>query len=103
MSWRSTNDSIVDEWDDFMTSKFPGIKLSDIRKKLGTTGEFPDGKTSEDDKGELAMAIGNKDGLVFIDFGNKPIDWISFKPEEAVQLAYLLLSHAKTASKKAPK
>lgn len=63
---------------------------------LGATGQLPDGKVSEDDQGELRMAVGNKNGDVFIDFG-KPVTWVSFSPEQAEQLSALIESHSKDA------
>lgn len=64
--------------------------------KLGPTGEYPDGVLKEDDDGELKMAIGNKDGRVFMDFG-KQVTWIAFEPAGARELAKLLEEHADKA------
>lgn len=66
--------------------------------KLGATGNFPRGKLNEDDEGELRLSVGRKDGTVCIEFG-KPVHWFGMPPTEAVQLAKLLLHHAKKAAK----
>ena len=61
--------------------------------KLGATGQFPRGKLTENDEGEIRIAIGQKDGKVLIDFG-KPVAWIGFSAEEAEQIATTLREHA---------
>ena len=57
-------------------------------KKLGKTGDFPEGKISEDDEGGLKMAVGidGTNSLVVIDFGT-PVTWLSMGPDEALELA----------------
>lgn len=60
---------------------------------LGATGAFPKGKLNKHDEGELKFAIGHKDGNVFIEFG-KQVTWMAMPPENALQLAALLTSHA---------
>ncbi len=54
----------------------------------GPTGKYPRGKLSEDDSGEIAIAIAAdpKTGTILIDFG-KPTAWIGFTPRQAVELA----------------
>jgi hypothetical protein len=62
---------------------------------LGATGEFPKGQISEDDQGELKVALGiNKEHKrIMIDFG-KSISWLGLAAEEARAFAYGLLAHA---------
>ena len=61
--------------------------------KLGSTGDFPRGKFSQDDEGELRIAVGHKDKTVIIDFGT-PTKWIGLDAAGARQLASLLQLHA---------
>lgn len=62
-------------------------------KPLGATGQFPGGKLNTDDEGELRLAIGDVDGKVLLDFG-KPIHWIAFDPDQALEIARTLVKHA---------
>ena len=55
-------------------------------KKPGATGNFPQGKSSPEDEGELVIGIGIKDGIIRLEFG-KPTAWIGFGPSEARTLA----------------
>lgn len=61
----------------------------------GPTGRFPQGKQNANDQGELRVAIGIDlpNNVVRMDFG-KPVAWLSIGPDEARQLALLLLRHA---------
>lgn len=61
--------------------------------KLGATGRFPHGKLNEHDQGELRAAISSEGGMVRLDFG-KPVAWLVLPPENAINLARLLLRHA---------
>lgn len=65
---------------------------------LGATGQFPQGKLSDDDEGELKLAVAFDpvDGIVKLAFG-KPIAWIGLPPAEAVQLAKMLMAKAGAA------
>jgi hypothetical protein len=63
---------------------------------LGATGQFPLGKITDNDEGELRMAVTHHEGKVVIDFG-KPTAWIGFTPEQADDIADLLRKHAKSA------
>lgn len=60
-------------------------------------GEFPDGKLSPDDEGAIAMAVGHVAGRVKLSFG-KPVAWLGLRPQEVVELAQLLIDHAKAAA-----
>ena len=60
---------------------------------LGATNTFPRGKINESDEGGLKMSVYSKDGTIFLDFG-KPCAWIGLGPNEARQMASLLLKHA---------
>lgn len=62
--------------------------------QLGGTGEYPQGKLTPGDEGEIRIAIGVKDGKVMIDFG-KQVVWIGFDPSQAVAPAESLIAKAK--------
>lgn len=62
---------------------------------LGPTGKFPRGKLTENDEGELRIAVGSRNGAVVMDFG-KPTSWIGFTPEQADQIADSLREHARS-------
>lgn len=68
----------------------------DIRDLLGATGQFPLGKLTPSDEGELKLAIGRKDGKVVLVFG-KPVAWIGFTAEQAREIAQMLVEHATAA------
>jgi hypothetical protein len=61
--------------------------------------EYPAGRVGPDDEGALACAIAadKQHGRVRLDFG-KLIAWFSVTPEEAVQLAELLIAKAREAT-----
>lgn len=61
---------------------------------LGATGNFPDGKITDDDEGEIRIGITEKDGIVIVDFC-KPLSWIGFTKEQALQIAQTLIELAK--------
>ena len=66
------------------------------KANVGPTGQFPEGKMSKHDEGEISFAIGHPNGKVVIDFGS-PVAWVGMEPQQAVALAQTLLSHAKKA------
>lgn len=62
--------------------------------KFGATGKFPQGSYGRHDEGELRMGVARDNyGNVRMDFG-KPVAWMAFPPEQAIELAKLLLKHA---------
>jgi hypothetical protein len=76
----------------------PSELLNRLRRELGTppglgaTGEYPRGKLNDDDQGEIRIAIAADMSrrLVVMDFGT-PAKWIGFTPEEASNIADLLM------------
>lgn len=60
---------------------------------LGATGKFPDGKLVHEDEGELQFGIAHDQDNVILNFG-KPVAWMAFPPEMALQLAKTLEHHA---------
>lgn len=65
-----------------------------LKDKLGATGKFPDGKINEADEGEIMVAIVGIEDRVVINFG-KPVHWVGFTKEQAVQIAASLIKHSK--------
>jgi len=61
--------------------------------------QWPEGRISGDDDGELAFVVAAKDGLVRLDFG-KPVEWMAMPPEQAVQMAQLLIKQARSVATK---
>ena len=65
-------------------------------RSLGTTGEYPHGALTPDDKGEIRFAITAESGRVVLAFGTT-VQWIGFTPQGAVDLADALVRWAKSA------
>jgi hypothetical protein len=62
-------------------------------KNLGATGQFPEGKLTPEDEGELRFAILEKHGNVVLEFGT-PIKWLGLPPKRARALADVLIAKA---------
>lgn len=63
--------------------------------KLGATGKFPEGKLDPTDEGEAVIAISaTEGGMIRIDFG-KRVAWVAFSAKQAIELAGLLVKHAR--------
>lgn len=66
-------------------------------RKLGATGEYPEGKLNADDEGAIQFAIGHTaDGLVRIDFG-KPVSWLAMPAAQARAFGEVLIAKANLA------
>lgn len=65
------------------------------KKLLGARNTYSQGKLNDDDGGDIQMAVSSDklDGIVRLDFG-KPVAWLGFPPEQAIQLAKLIMKHA---------
>jgi hypothetical protein len=74
-------------------------ELSEAMQKL--LGEYPNGRLNKDDAGALAVAIGHENGAVTLQFP-KPVAWIGFTPNQAVEIAETLISHARQAGATEP-
>lgn len=66
-----------------------------MKEKIGPTGKFPHGKVADDDEGEIRIAVGAKDGTVFMNFG-VPVLWIGLSPEDAVNVGEALIKHGRS-------
>lgn len=56
--------------------------------------QYPDGKIHESDDGKLSMEVIEIEDNVVIDFG-KPVVWFGMPLDYAVELALILIQHAK--------
>lgn len=64
-----------------------------IGAPLGGQGTYSDGKLGDDDEGDLRLQVARSGDDVRIDFG-KPVAWLGFPKDQAVQFAMLILKHA---------
>lgn len=71
-----------------------GDPLRDLQRTL--QGEFPDGRLNATDEGALAVMIGHENGKVIMQFPS-PTAWIGFTPEQAMDIAQTLITHARKA------
>lgn len=71
-----------------------GDPLKDAQRKL--QGEYPDGRLNAVDEGALAMMVGHENGKVVMQFAS-PTAWIGFTPEQAMDIAQMLITHARQA------
>lgn len=65
----------------------------------GALGDFPEGKLTKTDEGAIQFSVGEKDGKVVLDFGT-PVNWVGMNPQQAADLASLILKHARTVARK---
>jgi hypothetical protein len=68
--------------------------MSGLMKQL--MGEYPNGRLNKDDAGAVAMAVSSESSVVRLDFP-KPVTWIGFTGDQAIQLAQDLMKHARRA------
>lgn len=73
--------------------------LSEDMKKL--MGEYPDGRLNAEDSGALSFAVGVESGKVVLRFP-KPVAWIGFTGDQALEIAALLIKHARHAGVTSP-
>jgi hypothetical protein len=72
--------------------KFPDSMFSN--PELGATGRFPDGKLNAQDQGEIKIGVTVSDEKVVLAFG-KPVEWIGFTREQAIQIGQTLIDRAR--------
>jgi hypothetical protein len=75
----------------------PELRRALSRMTKNSLGEFPDGKLDDTDEGAIPIGVGHVSGRVKITFP-KPIAWTAMPPGQALELAELLILHAKRAS-----
>ena len=81
---------------DKMRQSFIADELRKAQERM--TERFPEGKLTPQDEGGMHFAIGVKDGKVCIQFA-EPCAWIGMPPEQAMEMAQLLIKHARRISK----
>lgn len=72
----------------------PGDPLKDMQRKL--QGEYPDGRLNPHDEGAFAVMLGHEKGKVVMRFPS-PTVWVGFTPEQAMDIAQMLITHARNA------
>jgi hypothetical protein len=60
---------------------------------LGATGEFPQGKLTPEDEGEIRIGVTVFNGKVVVDFG-EPTTWFGMDPKQARSIGELLIRRA---------
>lgn len=65
------------------------------KRPFGPTGSHPQGVLNDDDEGaiKIGVAYDPGNGVVRVDFG-KPVAWLAFPPEQAIELAKMILKKA---------
>lgn len=78
----------------------------DLRRQLldtaafrGALGTFPSGQLTKTDEGAIQFGVTERDGKVILDFGT-PVAWVGMEPQQAADLASLMLKHARAAGRK---
>jgi len=64
-----------------------------MTQSFGPTGEFPQGKSSPDDEGEIVMGMAIQGGIIILHFGAR-ISWIGLDAITARSIAAGLLAKA---------
>jgi len=64
----------------------------------GPTGNFPHGKLTEKDKGEMFLSLTIKDNAVVLAFG-KEVTWIGFTGNQAIDLGKALLKKGRSVNR----
>lgn len=64
-------------------------------RKIGPTGDYPEGKLNEADEGGLRVAIGVHDNRIILQFG-KQVSWLGMDPENAQSMGEKLIQMAQT-------
>ena len=59
-------------------------------------GEYPDGRLNAQDAGALALSVGVEGNSVVLRFP-KPVAWIGFTGDQAMEIAQLLMTYGRRA------
>lgn len=75
-------------------------KMFQEQRELVSSRKWPNGRISGDDDGQLVFKIGSdpEKELVYLEFP-KPVTWTAMPPQQAIELAQLLIRHARGVSK----
>jgi hypothetical protein len=79
---------------DFMDGEKEALLKQHLHNNVGATGVYPEGKLRDRDEGEIAFAVGAEQGKIILNFG-KPVAWIGFTPEQAMEIARTIRNKAK--------
>lgn len=74
-------------------------ELSENMKRI--FGEFPNGRLNKHDQGAMAVAISAENGVVTMTFGHS-LKWIGFTPDQAIEIAEILIKHARKCGSAKP-
>jgi hypothetical protein len=69
------------------------MRLEKEELHFGPTGQFPEGKLTSNDEGQIAFGVAIYHGKVIVNFGT-PIASLGLSPQEARQLALVLRQRA---------
>lgn len=75
------------------------LMMGSAKDFRGALGDFPEGQLTKSDEGAIQFAIGEKDGKIVIEFGT-PVAWLGLNPQQAADLASLLLKRAREVGRK---
>ena len=81
-------------YDDEISKAFSQSELYQKMTDLGATNQFPEGKLSNHDEGEIRFAVITVNGKVVIEFGQS-VHWLGMTGEEAVKLGRLLIKRGR--------
>jgi len=70
------------------------LNLEAKANEFGETKNFPEGKLTEHDEGEIQFGVTTKDEKVILNFG-KPVAWMGMTRDQAEELGRLLIDRAK--------
>jgi hypothetical protein len=79
----------------------PFIQKALVDEMSKLMGEYPEGRLNADDSGALAFSVGVENGKVLLRFP-KPVAWIGFTGDQALEIAELLIRHARHAGVTSP-
>lgn len=95
MSHHSSSDPVMEQvFKNFVRRGDNTQEDVDKLLNLGATGNFPEGKLTEHDEGEIQIALHEHKGKVIIDFGT-PVKWVGLNPEQALDFGKAMVKQAK--------
>lgn len=69
------------------------LLMQEKKNDFGATKNFPDGKLTESDDGEIKFGITHVEDRVILNFAT-PVNWIGFTKEQAQAVAASLIKHS---------
>jgi len=75
--------------------KESGKIMEELTRRLKESfGEFPHGRLNAQDEGAIPLGISHQNGKVVMQFARN-LNWIGFTPEQAIEIAEILIQHAR--------